>query len=122
MEKGKVNLVPNAVPSIFSHLPAYRSKNVTKRKSPIKRMSLPSGKKAKVTNIPPEDLITHDDPVPQFPVSFLIENLSDVYKPNKFWSVSSHEDFIVCVKWDANFAAERQIIIDADLGIKVSFN
>ena len=131
VNKGNANLVADAVPSIFFNVPAYWSKNNRKRKSPAKRMPLSKkvkdtcsakkmllSKKIKVEE--PEDTDAVENIMPQFPVTTLIENLCNIRKPNKFWSVSSHEDFIICAKWDANFAPERQIIIDANLGIKVS--
>ena len=77
-------------------------------------------KKAKKRNLGTEGNINMDDVVPQFTFIDLVENVYKVLKPGKLWAVSSHEDFIVCVKWDRNFAPERQIIVDSNLGLKVS--
>lgn len=126
VERERPSLMPDAVPTIFPNLPSYLSKNKRKRKSPVKRMPLPKKLKLESTDNKEIEKIAFDEMLHKFIFDDLITNLSHVCKPNKLWAVSSHEDFIVCVKWNLNFIPEfkcqpeRQINIDSNLDVKVS--
>lgn len=118
IEREEPTLMTSTVPTIhtlFPNLPSILTKNNINTISPFIRISLP--KRDNTDNTQPEVIIGIE---PQFSFNVLLENLSQVSKPHNLWAVSSHENCIVCVKWNSTFDPERQIIIDADLGIKVS--
>lgn len=126
IERERVSLVTGAVPTIFPNLPSYLTKIKRKRKSPVKRMPLPKKAKRDVDNTQTKVIVSVDETTSHFTFNNLLKDLSQVSKPHKLWAVSSHEDFIVCVKWKLNLTPEfkcqpeRQIIVDANMDVKVS--
>lgn len=132
-ERKYAMLNSDAVPSLLLDIPLCFNKK-KKKSSPCKRLTV--AKKAKISSPTDEfldmgaiEVLTVDfgtinsitETVTEFSFSDLLTNVDYVFKPNKWWAISSHIDFVVCVKWDIQFASERQVIIDNNLSVKVMY-
>lgn len=49
----------------------------------------------------------------------LVKNLEAILKPNNLWSITEHGKFVMCAKWNKNYALEKRVVIDCNLNIKV---
>ena len=115
MSRVRKALVDKAIPTILTNVAPYLSTYIKKRKALENRVPLAKKQRiSKEQNVPTVDAT----PVPLFTFKDLVANLDKVCKPHTLWAVSSHGNTIVCVKWDHNVAAERQIIDDY-LGFKI---
>lgn len=50
----------------------------------------------------------------------LVNNLNLISKPDWFWGISAHDEFIVCAKWNKDGTPVKRVIIDCNLKIWVS--
>ena len=149
IQRQRPKLKVGAVPTIFPNCPSYLSKKIPCRKPPAPREQCPSllpeqchtaslvQCASEVTEFSSNALtVLSSGALPlqssnalsmqcssglpqEMTYALLCEKLNDVQKPNDWWTVSACKEYVIYVKWDQHYKAERKVIVCKNLSAKV---